>query len=310
MSTFVRVVEAGSLSGAARTLGVSVASVSRQLAALEADLGVALVLRSTRALALTAAGSAYFAECVHLLAEIDAAMERARDGASRANLVVSAPVTFGLACVLPHLLPFSIGKDATRIDLRLEDRRVDLVEEGVDLGIRTGLGPPDSAEWVAHELASYRRVLVAGPDYLRAHGTPPDVASLACHAALVHLPADGCASSWELHTPHGCERVVTRAVLRTNAVCALREAALASAGIALLPEWLVEDDVATGRLVRVLRGAASAAVPVLALHRATLRREARVRAVLATLRRAFVGGVRAGASAFTPSEPVLRGVLP
>ncbi|HEU4406663.1 MAG TPA: LysR family transcriptional regulator [Polyangiaceae bacterium] len=288
MATFVRVVEAGSLSAAARDLRLSPAAVSRQLGDLEARLGGALVRRTTRALAVTDAGRRYYAECVRLLRELDEAGELVREGAAvRGQLTVSAPVTFGLARVWPALPALLGAHPGLRVDLRLEDRVIDLVADNVDVAIRVSVAMPDSASLVAHELARYERLVVAAPSYLRRRGTPKTPEALASHEALVHASGGGGVGAWRL--ARGGREVVVRpeGAVRTNALYVLRDAAVRGLGVALLPTWLVDDELASGALRALLRDWAAPAAAVVAVHRTELRGVARVRALLDHLRAAW-----------------------
>lgn len=289
MATFVRVVEVGSLSAAARQLRVSVAAVSRQLTDLEARVGAVLLLRSTRRLGVTDAGRRYYARCVAILREVDDAQADARgDGATaRGQLTVSAPVTFGLARVWPHLPALLASHPALQIDLRLEDRMIDLVSDAVDVAIRVGAAPPDTTTLVAQPLATYARAVVAAPAYLARRGAPRDPEALARHDALVHLPAGGAPAVWRFVRDGRETAAVPRGALRTNALAALREGALAGLGLALLPAWLVGEDLARGALRAVLTEWTVAPVTAIALYRAELRGAARVRALLEHLRAAW-----------------------
>jgi DNA-binding transcriptional LysR family regulator len=285
MRTFTRVVDTGSLSGAARAVRLSHAAVSRQISALEADLGVTLLLRTTRRLAVTEAGRRYYEHCLRVLREIeDGRASVARDRSVRGTLTVTAPVTYGLVRVAPSMAELLAKHPGLTVDLLLEDRVVDLVTEGVDVAIRTGVAPPDSASVVAHPLTSYERLLVASPAYLKERGIPKTPEALVSHRALVHLPGDGRVASWRF-VRDGTEHVAEpRASMRTNAVLALRGAALDGLGIALLPDWLVEGDVAAGGLRQLLRDYRTSPVVVYALYRTELRGTPRILALIEHLK--------------------------
>src|SRR6266566_8954827 len=195
MATYVRVVEAGSLSAAAKQLRISPAAVSRQIATLERELRVPLLRRTTRRMSVTPAGRSYYERALRVLREVDDAQAIGRTAATAGLLSASAPVTFGLACVVPQLSSFMTAHPGLRVDLRLEDRPIDLALEGVDLAVRVGGAPPDSTDVIAHELMSFRRVLVAAPSYLKSHGAPGTPEALAKHDALA-----GALDSWTLAT--------------------------------------------------------------------------------------------------------------
>jgi DNA-binding transcriptional LysR family regulator len=301
LHTFVRVVDAGSMSAAARSLRLSVPAVSRQISALEADLGAALLVRTTRRLHLTEGGRRFHERSLRILRELDAAREDMRSNeAVCGRLVVSASMTFAMNLVVPCLPALAKRHPALDIDLRLEDRVVDLLSEGVDVAIRGGLEPPNSDAVIAQPLLSFPRCAVASPRYLRRRGRPRTPADLARHDCLVQLGAAGPIDRWrfvrgregppanvgETRTAAGGEavEVEVRGRLRLSAPLALRDLALAHLGIAWLPEWLVQRELADGRLERVLADWPSALVPTWALYRTELRRAPRVHAFIAALR--------------------------
>ena len=285
MDTFVRIAETGSLSRAARTLRLSLAAVSRQLSALERQLGVPLVLRTTRRLALTEAGRAYHAEALRVLGAVERAQQTVR-GSRRVEgrVVVSAGVTLGLHTVVPLLPRLAERHPGLVVDLLLEDRNQDLVQDAVDLALRVGETLVDSTSCVAQRVGSFRRILVASPGYLGARGAPRSAAELTRHATLVQPQLEAGSGIWALTGADGPERVRVEARMACNAPLALRELAGAGLGIALLPDWLVAADLASGRLRRVLPALASAEVPVTALYRVEQRGWPRLRAVLDALR--------------------------
>jgi DNA-binding transcriptional LysR family regulator len=288
MGTFVDIVDAGSLSAAARRRRLSLAAVSRQLGALEHELGAPLIVRTTRTMTVTDAGRQFYQHALQALRDVDAARAVVRDThRAGGTLRVSAGVTIGLEQLVHALPALAEAHPALAIELRLEDHASDLVRDGVDIALRAGLAPPDSTSMLAKELARFHRWVVAAPRYLRAHGTPKSVASLAKHRALIQLSDLGELSTW----PLGDETIRVRGTLRCTAPSALRQLALAGSGIALLPDWLVRDDITAHRLVRVLPELASPPVSLWALHRIELRDAPRVRVFLDHLARVF-GTVR------------------
>ena len=288
MRTYVRIAETGSLSRAARSLRLSLAAVSRQLSALERELGVPLVLRTTRRLALTEAGRAYHSEATRVLGAVDRARETVR-GSRRVDgrVVVSAGVTVGLTMVVPILPRLAQRHPGLVVDLRLEDRNQDLVRDAVDLAIRVGEGLVDSTSIVAQRLGTFRRILVASPGYLHERGTPRSADELLRHAALIQTQLEPVGGIWRLARGSQMEEVRVGERLACNAPLVLRELCLAGSGVALLPEWLVLDDLAAGRLRRVLPELASPEVPVSALYRIDQRGWPRLRPVLDALREGF-----------------------
>jgi len=284
MATFVRIVDGKSLSAAARAQRLSLPAISRQLRGLEAELGVSLIVRSTRRLHVTDAGQQWYAHCVRMLHELDEA--RASVGTLRGvrgTLVVSASLTFGTEVIVPELTPLVAKHPHLVIDLRLEDQLVDLVAEGVDVAIRAGSPPPDSTAFVAQPIFAMRRVVVAAPRWLRKHGTPREPDQLARHPCLVQVTPAGMTVRWQLCRDRDDLTIDVRGQVRSNAPVALRALAIDGAGLAYLPDWVVADDVASGRLRRVLPAWTSPSLMAWAVYRTGLRGAPRLRAFLEAL---------------------------
>ncbi len=282
MALFVSIVDGKSLSAAARAQRLSLPAVSRRLGALEEELGASLVVRSTRRLHVTDAGRRWYEHCVRVLRDVDDARASVRStNVVQGRLVVSASLTFGMVEVLPRLPELAKRHPRLEIDLRLEDQIVDLVGDGVDVAIRAGAPPPDSTSYVAHPLASIDRVLVAAPAWLRKNRAPRDPEALARLTCLVQATLAGATIPWRLHR-NGEERTIdVRGQLRANAPLALRDLALAGAGVAYLPDFLVAPDLQARRLRRVLPEWSSPSLRAFALHRTELRNAPRIRAFLA-----------------------------
>jgi DNA-binding transcriptional LysR family regulator len=250
MGTFVRIADAGSISKAARSMRLSVAMASRHLRALEEHLGVELVRRTTRHLSLTEAGTEFLARARALLAGLDEARDAVRPGKGAAGLlVVSLPVSFGLAQVGP-LFPALLDKHPRlKLDLRFEDRFVDLLTDGVDIAIRAGARPPDSPFVVARKLATVDRLLCASPAFLAKYGAVRSIDALGRLPCVLQGPAP---THWTFESEDGPKVVEVCGRVRTNNVFSIREAVLAGSGIARLPLWIVDDDLKRRRLVQVL----------------------------------------------------------
>lgn len=251
MQVFVRVAALGSLSAAARSLGMSQTMVTKHVGAIEDRLGARLLIRTTRRLTLTEAGQRYREAAERILAEIDEVeAEAAADTVEpRGTLRLNAPLSFGFREISPALTDFAKLYPALTIDIGLNDRVIDLVEEGWDLAIRIGR-LRDSA-LIARKLAPIRTVLCASPAYLASHGTPRTLADLARHNCLGYtLPSAASAERWHF----GADGSVTVAVtgnLRANNGDALRTAALAGQGIVYQPTFLFSDDLREGRIVPI-----------------------------------------------------------
>lgn len=275
MRTFVRIVDAGSLSAAARGMRLSLPAVSRQLSALERELATSLVARSTRRLHVTPSGRRWYEHCVRLLRELDDARADVADSAEpRGSVTISAPVAFGIVQVVPRLERLARKYPHLEVDLRLEDHLVDLVGEAVDVAIRIGTAPPDSAALIANPMLEFRRIAVASRGYLRRRGTPHHPSELARHDGIVQLGT----APWRFARGDEVHEATPPARLRSSAPLALRDWALAGTGIAFLPDWLVGDD-----LVPLLAGWTTPVLHVWALQRIELRATTRVRTVLAAL---------------------------
>lgn len=249
MQAFVAVAERGSFTGAAEQLQVSSVMVGKYIQQLEAHLGAALLQRNTRRQRLTEAGSAYLAGCRQVLeqvqqAEADVAGLQVQP---RGLLRVSAPTTWGSCVLAPLLSGLLRAQPLLNVELDLSNRRVDLIEDGFDVAIR--VGPLPSQEVVARPLPPYAMSLCASPSYLRRRGTPRTPADLAGHDCLSHLAWRG-GHGWQLANG---EQVDWEARLTCNDGFALREAAVAGAGLVLQPTALLAGEIAAGRLKPLLR---------------------------------------------------------
>ncbi|EPG9693932.1 LysR family transcriptional regulator [Klebsiella aerogenes] len=270
METFVAVVECGSFTGAAARLEMSAVMVGKYIALLEGQLGTRLLERNTRRQSLTDAGRVYFDEARRVLEQVanaERSVERLRL-APAGTLRVSAPVSFGASIIAPLTASFLQAWPEVRVELDLTNRMVDLVDEGIDLAIR--IGDIQRTDLVAKYLAPYRMAICAAPDYLARHGTPQTPADLAGHQCLSHTVWTA-RNEWRL--PGAAEEVSWKrdAVLRCNDGYALRMAAVAGAGLLLQPEVLLAEDLANGRLVRILQNYTPEPRPIHLLWRQDLR---------------------------------------
>ena len=262
MSTFLRVVALGGFAAAARECSLSPTMVAKHVQALESHLGSKLLNRTTRRQSLTEAGHIYHDHCKRLLADIDAADRSVGQlrAAPRGTLRVTAPVSFGTRRLAPALADFLRLNPDVNVDLALNDRVVDLVDEGYEAAIRVGRLP--DSQLVARSLQPYRSMLCASPDYLRRRGRPKTPADLAGHDCLGFSFA-GVRGRWRLSRDGEDAAVPFTPRLRANNGEALRQAALAGAGIAMQPEVLFAEDVEEKRLVRLLP---AWSLPVRPLH--------------------------------------------
>lgn len=250
MRLFIRVAELGSFAAAAQQLGVARSVVTRQVAALEGHLGVKLMARSTRRMTLTSAGTAYLEKCRVILglvdaAETDIAAERV---APRGPIRISLPLSFGVARLAPLLLDFAARHPEISLDLDFSDRRVNLIEEGVDLSIRltSRLEPGD----VARRIGSARLRVAASPDYLARHGRPRQPAELAQHECLGYTAAGS--QRWSFTVDGQTAHVPVRSRISANNGEVLAEAAAQGMGIACQPDFILARFLEAGRLQTIL----------------------------------------------------------
>lgn len=286
--TFVRIVEAGSLSAAARSFRLSLPAVSRQVQTLEDELGAKLLQRTTRSLRLTDAGRRFHEHATRLVHEADAALASVQESrAVRGPVVVSASVTLGVLRIVPGLSSLTREHPGLDLRLRLEDRSADLVSEGVDIAVRAGMELPSSTGLIAVPLARFERHLVASPGYLKRNGSPKNVAALARHAAVLGMDSGG---DWSFSEEGEDVRVSVRPSLRVSTLLGVREAVLADLGLALLPNFVVSEQLKSGALKRVLPSATLTPVTSHALYRVEQRGTPRIQAVLGYLQRALPFG--------------------
>jgi DNA-binding transcriptional LysR family regulator len=249
MRTFVRVIELGSFAAAADQAGVARSVVTRQVAALERHLGTKLLTRSTRRLALTAAGTAYLEKCRVILNLVEAAETGAAEhrATPRGPIRASLPLVFGLRRLAPLLLDFAERHPEIELDMDYTDRRIDLVEEGVDLSVRitARLEPTD----VVRRLGGATLQAVASPDYLARHGAPRHPRELAAHECLVYT-TDARRTAWAFAVDGRVEPFPVRGRIHANNGEVLAAAAARGLGIALQPDFVVA--AFADRLVPVL----------------------------------------------------------
>ncbi len=252
LEVFVQVAENGSLSRAALMLGLSNAAASRHLAALETRLAVRLVERNTRRLFLTSEGRDFFVRARAILADLADAESTVNATALNPSglLRVSASLSFAMQHIAPRLPDYTRRYPNVQLHVEVANRYLDLIENGIDVAIRTREVEPDSNITI-RRLASTRRILAASPHYLSTRGTPREPADLAGHALLIYVYAN---NPNELRFTRGSE---TRAVpapglLESNDGQILRAAALEGLGILVQPSYIVYDDIVAGRLVPVL----------------------------------------------------------
>lgn len=264
VAVFVRVVERGSFTRAADELELSRAVVSKYLTRLEERLGVRLLNRTTRRLSLTEAGAELFAAsrgALERIAEAEGAITRLQRE-PRGTLKINAPMSFGILELASALPEFLRKHPDIQVDLRMDDRQVDLVEEGFDVGVRITQRMAASS-LVARRLATCRQWVCAAPSYLAEHGEPESPEDLSAHNCILYQYASA-ANVWRFRAPGGREiAVAVTGNLRANNGIAEREAAVRGVGILLTPSFYVGEELRSGKLVRLLR---EYSLPELGIH--------------------------------------------
>ncbi|HUB89092.1 MAG TPA: LysR family transcriptional regulator [Dyella sp.] len=248
LAVFVALVRAGSFTAAAAQLGLTKAMVSQHLLRLERELGVTLLVRSTRRMALTEAGAVFHADCVQLLEQAQAAIERIGDQRSTptGTLRLTTSTDYGTAVVAPGLAAFRRLHPSLQVDLVIDDQISDLIAERFDLAIRIGWLRDSNLRAV--RLGSFRQLIVAAPAYVAEHGAPRRPEDLATHGWIA-MSALATPLRWTFTHGNGSRRIVRmRQVMQANNAAAIRALVLAGAGISALPDYLVQEDVQAGRL--------------------------------------------------------------
>ena len=288
MQVFASVAALGSLSAAARALGMSQTMATKHVAALEARLGVKLLHRTTRRLTLTEAGRTYLDAAERILGEVDDADAEAAAGAVevRGTLRLNTPFSFGIREIAPLIPGFMRGHPALTIDLGLNDRQVDLIEEGWDLAVR--IGDMRDSSLIARRLAPCHTAVCASPRYLGEKGTPRTVAELGQHNCLGYTLSRTIGTG---HWQFGSDRKTNAPVsgrLRANNGDALVAAAVAGEGIVYQPTFLVAREIAAGLLVAIELDQPPIAVDgIFAIYPANRRPPAKVRAFIDFLAKSF-----------------------
>ncbi len=250
LRAFARLVERESFTAVAEELQVKQSTVSKWLRALEADLGVQLIARTTRAIGVTEAGQRFHQHALQALAAYDTAVHSVRleDDELRGRLRMSLPEVFGRLHIVPLVAKFAQRHRRVELDLVFSDAYVGLVEEGFDLALRTG--PSNDSTLRARTLTKTPRRLVASPGYVRRHGSPTIPNELRAHECLLHSGALG--GAWSFVREGRQHRVRVQGRLRTNNSEATLALSRRGLGICLLASWLVDPEIRAGRLVSLL----------------------------------------------------------
>lgn len=265
-ATFATVVDCGGFSAAAERLNVSKSAVSKQVARLEERLGARLLNRTTRRLSLTEAGHAFHQHALRILAEAEEAEQAVTQlhASPRGLLRVSAPMSFGLRHLAPALCRFLERYPDLTLEVAYDDRLVDLLADGQDVAVR--IARLADSSMIARKIAPCRRLAVASPAYVQRKGMPLHPADLSGHDCLLYTLV-ASTNDWRfVHADGSRAAAAVSGRLRVNNGDALREAALAGLGIILTPTFIVGDDLAAGRLVRVLPDWEAAPIDINAVY--------------------------------------------
>ncbi len=284
LAAFVSVAETGSITAAAQRLGLPKSVVSERLAELERRLGAQLVQRTTRRSSLTENGRTFLLRARRLLADADDAVAELaqRGGALAGPLRLSAPVSFGMLHLADPLFRFLALHPRIELSLDLDDRFVDPAAEGFDAVIRHG--PVLDRHLIAHRLAASTRHLVAAPDYLASAAPIRGVEDLAAHRAILYSRREG---DWRFDGPGGTVVIRPASAIRLNNGLMMQSAALAGLGIALLPRFMVHEDLRAGRLTIVDAGQPAQGAALFVAHPRDKGTSGKIRALVAHLRTAF-----------------------
>ena len=291
LSVFVAVAETSGFAAAGRKLGMSPPSVTRIMSGLEAELGAQLALRTTRSVTLTDAGKRYYEDAKRILADLEEADRQAagRHAAPRGKVTITASSLFGRKVVAPALFDLLDAYPEITVSTLFVDRVTHLVDEGIDIAVRIA-DLPDSS-MIATRVGAVRRVLCASPNYLKRRGHPNSPTDLINHHAIRFLSASA-SNAWALQVNGESIDVDPPSRLFTNTADVAIAAAIAGRGVTRVLSYQIADEVAEGKLTRILDEYAPPPVPVHVVHRETGIVSARVRAVVdflaAELRRAPV----------------------
>ena len=284
LAAFTAIVEAGSISAAARQQGQAKSVVSERLAELERTLGTRLIQRTTRKLTLTEDGQTFLPRAQQILFQAREATAEmaARRGTLAGPLRISAPVGFGILHLGPALNRFLRDHPEIDLTLELDDRFVDAAASGFDAVIRHG--PIGDTRLVAKRLARTRRVLVASPAYLAEKGRPSALAGLSGHNGILYANRD---ADWRFAGAQGWTVLRPRAALRVNNGLVMRDAALAGLGIALLPTFFVHEQLASGALMEVAVGCEAEGAELFIAYPRDRSASTKIAALAASLKRSF-----------------------
>jgi len=286
MEMFVRIVETGSFSAVAQELGTTQPTISKQLTALEKHFKTRLLNRSTRSLSLTQSGASFYERCKQIVGEVreaEGALGRLQ-ATLTGTLHVNGSIAMGQIFLTPMMLKFQQLHPELTVELSLNDRFIDLVDEGADVAVR--LGRLADSSLVARFLGRTRRLLCATPSYLATHGAPKQPEDLAQHNCLLYAYLS-TGNEWAFKAADEEIRVRVQGNFKANNGHAIREALLAGAGVALMPDWLIHDQLERGELTVLLPEFAAPPLEINAVYPSSRHLSAKVRTLIDFLQAEF-----------------------
>lgn len=291
MLAFVRTFEGGSFSAAARQLGVSQPTISKRIAELERQFGAQLFARTTRKLHPTAEALRAYEHVRHAIAAYDAARASIGNASPVATgtLRVAAPLSFGRACIVPRIGLYLDDNPGVAVELQFTERLVDLVGEGIEIGIR--LGPLPSSSLIARRIGTAEAVVVASRAYLARHAPPRTPEDLTDHACIIHT-AQKQAGRWTFDSETGRHVVEVKGRLAIDDLDSVRDAVIDGLGIGLLPLWSVRQEVAAGHLAILLADYHAGTSPISVVYHDAKGMSLRARKFIDFLAGEMAGGAR------------------
>jgi len=288
MRMYVAVVDGGSFAAAADKLEISRAMISKQIQKLEEHLGTRLMNRTTRRLSLTETGRAFYDRSQQILQDVEEAEQVAGDltRTPQGVLRVTIPLSYGQHRLATIIGDYTQAYPEVQLDIALSDRKVDLVEDGFDLAVRIGELP--QSDLIARKLGGVRSIVCASPGYVARHGAPNTPQELGAHACLGYS-LTGSGTDWRFETPDGPLVVPITGPIRADNGDIIRLAALSGAGILFQPHFIVDADLAAGRLVQLLPQWQSAELGVYAVYPSRKHLSAKVRTFVDFLAAALAG---------------------
>jgi len=289
LQAFVQIVDARTITAAAERLGLAKSAVSRRLSELEDDLGVELFHRTTRKLTLTDSGRGFYQRSIRILADLNEAQDAVSQAHHELNgqLRIAAPFSFGMLHLGPAIIEFQQRHPKIKFDIDFNDRQIDLIQEGFDLGIR--IADLKDSSLIARKLASVSTVVCASPDYLKTHGTPTTPEDLAEHPCITYSYLD-YPNQWTFVDLQGQIQTITvPKLMQVNNGDFMRRAAIADLGVLRQPTFIAYESIAKGELIPILEDYTIPSINAYAIYPPTRHLSQRVRTFIDFLVERFEG---------------------